>query len=367
MKVAGGAKKKKLAEVYNTEIIFSRVMYLLSAGQIDVKDLFNYELAPVPTALFKDTGEGRYPTSKSVLKNSLKAEVSLRNVSPDAVLIDGCAMLHGALHWPKGGKVQDLLTAVRKYILKMLEQLDTYLIFDRYKDFSIKSDTRQGRLEQFRCSHSLQKSSPLPAKEVALRVIKTKQQLIEMVKADLMDSIPHKPKKLVITSQEDTPEQLHLGVQIKREDMKTTQEEADVIIPHQVAAAVEDGKTSIKVICDNTDVFALLCHSYHLKNWQVKLYMADFSEKNRIISINESVENNKLLIPSLLSLHALTGCDTVAMLYGIGKKKAINIAKKYPLSYLGQECASPDQYLSESKKFIAACYGAKFESSSKNR
>ena len=95
--------------------------------------------------------------------------------------------------------------------------------------------------------------------------------------------------------------------------------------------------------------------------------MADFSEKNRIISINESVENNKLLIPSLLSLHALTGCDTVAMLYGIGKKKAINIAKKYPLSYLGQECASPDQYLSESKKFIAACYGAKFESSSKNR
>ena len=64
MKVTGEAKKKKL---YNSEIIFSRVMYLLSADQIEIKDLFTYELAPVPTALFKETGEGRYPTSNAVL------------------------------------------------------------------------------------------------------------------------------------------------------------------------------------------------------------------------------------------------------------------------------------------------------------
>ena len=52
--------KNKSAEVYNTEIIFSRVMYLLSAGHTQIGDLFKYELAPVPTALFKDTGESRY-------------------------------------------------------------------------------------------------------------------------------------------------------------------------------------------------------------------------------------------------------------------------------------------------------------------
>ena len=43
--------KNKSAEVYNTEIIFSIVMYLLSAGHIQIDDLFKYELAPVPTAL----------------------------------------------------------------------------------------------------------------------------------------------------------------------------------------------------------------------------------------------------------------------------------------------------------------------------
>ena len=60
--------KKKNAEVYNTDVIFSRVVYLLSAGRIQLEDLFRYELAPVPTALFKDTCEGRYLTNKADLK-----------------------------------------------------------------------------------------------------------------------------------------------------------------------------------------------------------------------------------------------------------------------------------------------------------
>ena len=104
--------KNKTVEVYNTENIFSRVMYLLPAGHIQMEDLFKYELAPVPAALFKDTGEGRYPTSKAVLKNALKVEVSTRTIVPDAIIIDGCAMLHGAVHWPNRGKVNDFLAGV---------------------------------------------------------------------------------------------------------------------------------------------------------------------------------------------------------------------------------------------------------------
>ena len=50
-------------------------------------------MSPQPTAILKDTGEGRYPTSKAVFKNSLKLETTSRNFSPDAVFIDGCATL----------------------------------------------------------------------------------------------------------------------------------------------------------------------------------------------------------------------------------------------------------------------------------
>ena len=88
-------------------------MYLLSAGHIQMEDLFKYELAPVPTTLFINTGEGRYPTSKAVLKNALKVEVSTRTIVTDAIIIDGCAMLHSAIPWPKGGKVNDFMAGVR--------------------------------------------------------------------------------------------------------------------------------------------------------------------------------------------------------------------------------------------------------------
>ena len=82
-------KKDETNEVYNTELIFSRVMYLLNARQIELESIFHYELAPVPTSMFEDNGEPRFIKSKSVLKNKLKVEVSQRNLNPDAVVIDG--------------------------------------------------------------------------------------------------------------------------------------------------------------------------------------------------------------------------------------------------------------------------------------
>ena len=254
----------------------------------------------------------------------------------------------------------------RKSSEKLLKS-DVYLIFDRHKESSIKSDTRQKRLDQFRCSHTLSKTSPLPAKEVTLRVIETKMQLIEMAKSDLMDNLPSAPNKLVITSQQDEPEQLLHGTRTLRPDLRSTQEEADVIIPHQVSAALTDGKSSIKVLCEDTEDFVLLCHCYHSNDWQVNLYLAEFSEGKSIISIKDSVKTHNQLIPDSLSVHALTGCDSVSMMYGIGKKKAINVAKMSSLSYLRQLTANEEQYLQQSKQFIANCYGGKSESSTENR
>ena len=95
--------------------------------------------------------------------------------------------------------------------------------------------------------------------------------------------------------------------------------------------------------------------------------MAEFSEGKSIISIKDSVKTHNQLIPDLLSVHALTGCDSVSMMYGIGKKKAINVAKKSILSYLGQLAANEEKYLQQSKQFIADCYGGKSESSTENR
>ena len=72
----------------------------------------------------------------------------------------------------------------------------------------------------------------------------------------------------------------------------TTQEEADVIIPHQVFAAITDGKSSVKVCCEDMDVFVLLCHSYKIKQWEAEVFMEGFTEGKNVISIKESVRKH---------------------------------------------------------------------------
>ena len=75
-----------------------------------------------------------------------------------------------------------------------------------------------------------------------MRVTDTKQQLIEMMRNDLIKDIPAKSNELIITVQAKTPEQVQFGVRIIRDDLKSTQEEADVIIPYQVSEPIADRK-----------------------------------------------------------------------------------------------------------------------------
>ena len=70
-------KRRFVVVPFNTELIFSNVLYLLESNQLYFTTLFNYELSPVPSSMFHDSGETRYPKSKAVLKNKLKEEVSV--------------------------------------------------------------------------------------------------------------------------------------------------------------------------------------------------------------------------------------------------------------------------------------------------
>ena len=107
---------------------------------------------------------------------------------------------------------------------------------------------------------------------------------------------------------------------------------------------------------------------YIKKNWaETEIYMENFNPDKTLISIRRTVKKNKELAPSLIPLHALTGCDTVPMLYGIGKAKALAVLKKHPLKFLGDSTADIEDVKMEGKSFIARCYGMKDTNSSKNR
>ena len=173
-------KKVKTGNVvYNIEVVYSRVMCLLNAKQIDLKDLFKYELSPVPLTLFDENGDSRVAKQKANLKNTLKEKVSLRKcLSENAVVLYSCALLW-SVHWPKAGNVSNLVNVFKDYVMKFLHKSNVFSIFDRYHDCSIKGVTHQDRVGNARRSHNLSLSTPLPSKEVTLHSTETKKQLIE--------------------------------------------------------------------------------------------------------------------------------------------------------------------------------------------
>ena len=85
----------------DTEFIYARVLGIMASSRetVSIETLFSHELAPVPTALFDETGDMR-TTSKAVLKNKLIVSSVVRNQPSLSVLVlDGCAILW-TVPWP---------------------------------------------------------------------------------------------------------------------------------------------------------------------------------------------------------------------------------------------------------------------------
>ena len=251
------------SKVYDLNAIYSRVIALLSSDRdVDVNDVFSYELAPVPTAMFMKDGM-RICKAKSKLKRSLQIEVSRRNAgNADATVIDGSALLW-TVHWPADGSVADFIVNVKKQIASYLTNSDVYLIFDRYHEYRIKSTTRDGRETGITRKHHLLRTTKLPAQKVVLSSVENKKQLIGILCEELTeDRLFHLRStgdhRLVVTGEDPCPIEVQNEEKRIRYDLETYQElgqeEADIIIVQHVFKCVGEAQ-SISVISDDTDVF----------------------------------------------------------------------------------------------------------------
>ena len=112
---------------------------------------------------------------------------------------------YSAVHWPKGGTVADLIDGVKSLILKYLHFADVYLIFKRYHNYNIKSNTRAVRFKSLTRGHNLFRQSPLPSKDDTLSCTKSKVQLIEKIStAGLVDIGLKEKNRFVITSNDQS-------------------------------------------------------------------------------------------------------------------------------------------------------------------
>ena len=110
----------------------------------------------------------RAAKSKSDVKLLLRTKVSSRGLAkPDLTVTDGSVIIW-VVNWPSKALVSDYVDNVCAFVLKKLDFGRTYLVFDRYYDFSTKSSTRTGRCNSASRTQHLTGSPPLPPKTVVL-------------------------------------------------------------------------------------------------------------------------------------------------------------------------------------------------------
>ena len=106
----------------------------------------------------------------------------------------------------------------------------------------------------------------------------------------------------------------------------------------------------VSVICDDTDVFALLLHVVAEMKPNGQLCMCS-TVKDRAVILTS-------IVPDRFALHALTGADTSAATFGIGKIKALKVARtaRLPLHAIGDTQADKAIVLEQATSFILSCY-----------
>ena len=61
-----------------------------------------------------------------------------------------------------------------------------------------------------------------------------------------------------------------------------------------------------------------------------------FTDNNKLIRVNKSITSfYHNVTPSLIALHALSGYNSVPMMFGICKSKILKAVSKIPLRYVG--------------------------------
>ena len=85
--------------------------------------------------------------------------------------------------------------------------------------------------------------------------------------------------------------------------------------------AIEQGAECLSVMADDTDVYILLLHYYNQKELNIPMFMESPVHGRQTKEIRATAKEHANILPNLLASHGLSGCDTGAPCYGIGKMK----------------------------------------------
>ena len=267
---------------------------------IDIADVFQFELSPVPPALIDEYGCLR-KGDKAVLVKSLSVS-AMTPCAPNVVLVDAGQLLYHVV-WPVSGTTGDLAASFGTRLAHYPPVSKKITLFDRYdQDAPSAKDqerTRRGRAKDVR----LTPNTLLPCREVILHNSKNKNLL-----NNILCSYP-------------LPHNIQL---VNMLDCVVTHDEADVTLCSYMLKAVAEGAQTIRVLSDDTDVFVLLVYWTSRMRVVAKIQMEKWN--GDVLDINETVQRlGPRKCSQLLGIHALSGCDIVSYTFGKRKKSALKL------------------------------------------
>ena len=166
--------------------------------------------------------------------------------------------------------------------------------------------------------------------------------------------------KFVLTGKDPSPVEISQGYLSVLDECATAHEEADVVIVQQMVhiAVAKQGQCVIKIICDDTDVFLLLLPYYYYSSLDCTVLMEGTSTDHKMCDIRDTVQAHEHIIPDLLAAHALTGCNSTAYMWGLGKATTVKVlGKGYTLRKMGDTEADIYSVISEATRYVCPCYG----------
>ena len=145
------------------------------------------------------------------------------------------------------------------------------------------------------------------------------------------------------------------GHTFPRLDLSTTHEEADIIIAQQaIHISKEDPQSKVRVVSDDTDVFALLVYFYSTECLQTSTTMQSPVQGCCCIDVRETAKNIQQLHQNC---SPFTHCKPMTQsqpLMVLAKQQQL---KGFKLDKLGSTTVDVSELLSQATAFMAACYG----------
>ncbi|KAJ8050587.1 Vesicular integral-membrane protein VIP36 [Holothuria leucospilota] len=388
-------KKKTVSKIKGKNIImktdrklFSRLVFIAKVRKLDMKELMQYCLGPLPLPLASEQGT-LVKTNKSTLMHHLESSVencvTIDNIPPGSIwIIDGMAMLQ-QLHIPS---LPVTFSQVAEHLLQKIVKLavrqcssEIHFVTDTYPFLSIKNAERGRRASTGVQIIKIQQNSTTQKRPTQwkkfLGASENKEALVEFLfhawqhcAATVYQNVTlyfaHGSDCHALRAVDNT-------VQVDPViELKCTQEEADTRMLLHAAYAQkslpvcsQEGQTNLPAIVIkslDTDVLIIsLGNAQHI-NSPFLLHTGRGDTVRTIDLKSLQMQLGIDVCTALVGFHPFTGCDSVSGFFGKGKIKPFKLMVKHEryikaFKDLGSSFVPSDDVVTSLNHFVCHMYG----------